>query len=141
MPKTLDILYHATFPDYAERIREEGIAPNEEGLIHLTSNPFHSAGFIAMTGGRRWKGVDTVTTVDAKTYSIPSFDTFRSCVVFGIEIERLSKEALTVCPEDFSSEFFPRTLECYDYRLAIPFADVLNEITLKLTDRNIPMRP
>lgn len=141
MPKTLEMLYHATFPDYAERIREEGIAPNEQGVIHLTANPFHSAGFIAVTGGRRWKGVDTVTTENNRQYSIPTFDTFRSCVVFGITVDSLSTEALTVCPEDFSSPFFPKGLECYDYSLWIPSQHLASDVTLKLSDPNVPMKP
>lgn len=141
MPKTLEMLYHATFPDYAERIREEGIAPNEQGVIHLSTNPFHSAGFIAITGGKRWKGMDEVVTTTDRKYSIPSFDSFKECVVFGIAIDSLSKETLTVCPEDFSSPFFPKDLECYDYSLWIPTGHIVNELTLKLKDPNIPMKP
>jgi len=141
MPKTIEILYHATFPDYAERIRKEGIAPNEQGLIHLTTNPFHSAGFIALTGGKRWKGMDEVVTTTDKKYSIPSFDAFKECVVFGVAIESLSKEALTVCPEDFSSPFFPEDLECYDYTLWIPWGQLVSDLTLKLKDPNVPMKP
>ena len=141
MPKTLEMLYHATFPDYAERIRKEGIAPNEQGLIHLTANPFHSAGFIALTGGKRWKGMDEVVTTTDKKYSIPSFDEFKECVVFGVAIESLSQKDLTVCPEDFSSPFFPKSLECYDYSLWIPCGQLVSELTLKLKDPNVPMKP
>lgn len=141
MPKTLEMLYHATFPDYAERIRNEGIAPNEQRFVHLTTNPFHSAGFIALTGGKRWKGMDEVVTTTDKKYSIPSFDEFKKCVVFGVLIYSLTPDALAVSTEDFSSPFFPQGLECYDYGLWIPVENIVSDVTMKLSDPSIPMKP
>jgi len=141
MNKTLEVLYHATFPDYAERIRQEGIAPNEEGIVHFTTSPLHSAGFIALTGGRRWKGMNTITTENNRQYSVPTFDTFKKCVIFGVPISLLTPDALTVSSEDFSSPFFPQGLECYDYGFWIPPEQIVSDVTMKLSDASIPMKP
>lgn len=141
MNKSIEMLYHATFPDFAERIKTEGIAPNEQGVIHLTTNPFHSAGFIAMTGGKRWKGIETVITENKNTYNIPTFDTFNTCVVFGVHIESLKQDSLTISAEDFTSPFYPQGLTCYDYALWIPSTAIASINEYKVKDKNIPMQP
>ncbi len=140
-PKTIETLYHATYPDYAYLIAKEGIAPNEEGVINLCSNPYHAAGFIAVTGGRRFKGIDTITTENNRTYSVPSFDSFKTCVVYEIPMEFFDVDYLGASSEDFSSAFYPQDMQCFAYRKWISPDMCQAFMTLKLTDSMIPMKP
>ena len=48
---TLDFLYHATFPDCEATIRQAGIVPGIDGVVHLSNKSDYAAGFVRISNG------------------------------------------------------------------------------------------
>ena len=112
--KTQDFLYHATFPDCADSIRQLGILPNVEGSVFLVNKLEYAVGFIRLRNGLRTYVEDELaaSTGDPLTHVSQSHTAVVCTILAGL----LDEDRLLHHDEETEpSGFFPKDLMSYRY--------------------------
>ena len=132
---TRDFLYHATFPDCEATIRQAGIIPGIDGVVHLSNRSDYAAGFVRVRNGIKIVGeADILELITDKTTTgqIVQVDEIVVCtVIAGL----LNSECLTVRQEEQEpSGFYPLDLISFVYTETIDPAWILEF-------QRIPLKP
>lgn len=117
--KTQDFLYHATFPDCVDSIKQLGILPNVDGHVFLTNKSEYAVGFIRLRNGLRTYVEDELAaaTGDPLTHVSQSHTAIVCTILAGLlDEDRLLRHE----EEEEPSGFFPKDLVTYRYPSIIP---------------------
>lgn len=132
---TLDFLYHATFPDCEATIRQAGIVPGIDDVVHLSNKSDYAAGFVRISNGIKIVGeadILKLVTNESATGEVVKAEEIVICtVVAGL----LDSERLTVrAEEEEPSGFYPLDLVSFVYTGTIDPAWILQF-------QRIPLKP
>lgn len=117
---TNDFLYHATFPDCEETIRQAGIIPSVDRVVYLSNRPEYAAGFIRIRNGFRLLGVIDVETPTGDTEQTYDIHQSSQAVVCTILAGLLDEAKLSVHKEEEEpSGFYPPDLVSFKYSATI----------------------
>jgi len=124
---TMDFVYHATFPDCEETIRQAGIIPSVDRVVYLSNKAAYAAGFIRIRNGFRLLGTIDVATSTGDTESTYNIDKSNTAIVCTIIAGMLDSERLVVHEEeDERSGFYPHDLVSFAYSATIPPTAILS---------------
>lgn len=124
---TNDFLYHATFPDCEETIRQAGIIPSVDRVVYLANRAEYAAGFIRIRNGFRLLGTIEVATPTGDTEETYNIDRSNTAVVCTIIAGLLDERALSAHQEEEEpSGFFPPDLQSFAYSGTIPPTAILS---------------
>ncbi len=130
---TFDFLYHATFPDCEQTIRQAGIIPSITGSVYLSTQSKHAAGFLRIRNGIKIVGdadiIELVTSAEP-TGEIVQTDRIVICTVMA---GLLNPDLLAVHREEEEpSGFYPHDLVSFAYAGVIEPHAILNFETIPL---------
>lgn len=124
---TSDFLYHATFPDCEETIRQAGIIPSVDRVVYLANKAEYAAGFIRVRNGFRTLGVIDVVTPTGDTETTYNIDQSNVAVVCTILAGLLDQRLMSVHhEEDEPSGFYPTDLVSFAYAGVVPPTAILS---------------
>jgi hypothetical protein len=130
---TNDFLYHATFPDCEQTIRQAGIVPGIDNVVYLANKAEYAAGFIRIRNGFKMLGtieVETPTGGTEMTYDISQTNTAIVCTILA---DLLDADALAVHQEeDEVSGFYPFDLVSFRYSRTVPPSAILSFDSFRL---------
>jgi hypothetical protein len=127
------VLFHATYPDNEEVIREVGILPSSD-VVYLSNTARFAASFIKMRQGMRIGPVIKVVDSKGRDDFANRVDQFTKVTVFEVDASRLNDEMLEVVPEPcVEAGFCPESMVTTTYRGVIPADAIVGVEHLPIT--------
>jgi hypothetical protein len=137
---TIEYLYCPIWPDKVHEAIEKGITLEDESGVMLVNRDVYAVGFIKMTGGIRLNGV-TNFEIDGKSITAPAFDKFHTGAAVKVKVSELQQDMLAESDEDYSSDFYPSDMKCFEYRGDVSPEMIDGFVEYNLNSSDIPMAP